>query len=242
MAIKEGKIIAVTSVKGGVGKTTTVLNLAAAFNKKVLIVDLDLYGSAIASSLDVKPRNNIFELIDDLENKRFSNIESYITMYNENIDILAAPNDPRKATKLNTNFLNMVFYQLKVKYDIILIDTNHIIDETNLVTFDLADEILYIISPNLIDFRNLQTILNIYKSMDKENYKVILNKSKEKNQNYYDNKEISVLIKDNVDYIIPKDFYCKDFEKYLNEGEILYNKWKKHKIFNKITESLEGGN
>ena len=56
MAVHKGKIFAVTSTKGGTGKTTTVLNLAGIFslqNKKTLILDLDLYSSAVAASLNL---------------------------------------------------------------------------------------------------------------------------------------------------------------------------------------------
>ena len=50
MAINKAKVLTITSVRGGTGKTTTALNLAGLLSlkkEKTLLIDLDLYESAI---------------------------------------------------------------------------------------------------------------------------------------------------------------------------------------------------
>ena len=91
--IKKGKSICITSMKGGVGKTITTLNLAGAYNllnKKCIILDLDLGGGGIALSLNIEPKKNLYNVCYDMMNNSFKNISEYITRYNENIDIIVS--------------------------------------------------------------------------------------------------------------------------------------------------------
>ena len=85
MIVGRAKMITVTSVKGGSGKSTTVLNLAGIYSlqkKKVLIIDLDLYSSAICAMLNLTSHDDLFRLVDDLNNNRYEHFEDYIIKYN----------------------------------------------------------------------------------------------------------------------------------------------------------------
>lgn len=248
MAINKGKVIAVSSVKGGVGKTTTLLNLAGTYSlmgKKVLIMDLDLYTGAIAPSLNLEITSDIYKLVDDLMNNRFDFVDSYVLKFNDNIDVLAAPKDPRYASKIGSKYIKIILARALMKYDVILVDTNHALDEKNLVVLDNSDWALFVINNDMLNLKNMKSLVSIYKDLNKDNYKIILNNSINKNRDYFGNYDIKNIIKADIDYLIPDSFNVKNIDKYTIDGEILLlnkNIRASHKnilkIFDKIAQDL----
>ncbi len=221
MALDKAKIITVTSVKGGTGKTTVALSLAGLLSKKklkVALLDLDLSGGAIATSLNTVTNQSIHSLVNDMMNNRFDQIEKYLVKYDDYIDVLAAPNDPRDALKVHPKLLETILRHLEYQYDIILIDTNNATSEINLVTFDSSDEIIYVITDDIIDLKNMKSMIAIYDDMNLDKYKIILNETFERK---YNNLEIKNALGRNIDYILPKSFYDKDYQRYIMDGKIL---------------------
>ena len=107
MISNKGKSLCIFGVSGGTGKSTLTLNLAGIFslmNKKVLIIDFDLTGGVIALHLGKDITKTIYNFADDYNNNRFENIKNYITKYNDNIDFIAAPKDPRQANKIDNRY------------------------------------------------------------------------------------------------------------------------------------------
>lgn len=219
-----GKIITISSVKGGVGKTTMTLNLAGIYcelNKRVLIIDLDLYSGGIAASLNVKNKKDIYTMIDSMANNRFTELKKYVTTYNKNIDVLACPKDPRMGAKVSGRYIQVIFDLAKKEYDVVLVDTYHILDEINLTALDYSYMTLFIITNDIVDLKNMKSLISIFKDTDKKNYLILLNNSRDIGKDYLSLYDIRTIIKNNIDYTLSKNYYIKNIDKYTISGEIL---------------------
>ena len=219
-----GKVITVSSVKGGVGKTTTVLNLAGVYflqKKKVLIIDLDLSSGGIATLLNIDNNKDIYLLVDSVANNRFSNFSDYVISYNKGIDVLPSPRDPRDASKVDSKYISRVFDMAKEIYDVILVDTNHVLNEISLTALDESYNNLFIITNDLVDIKNMRNIIAIFKDANMQDYYILLNNSRDTGTDYINLYDIRNMIGANIDYTISRKFYIKNIDKYSLNGEIL---------------------
>ena len=59
---------------------------------------------------------------------------------------------------------------------------------------DASDEILFVVTNDPIDLKNMRSMISIFKDMDKSNYKIILNESSS-STNYFTKYDIKILLK-----------------------------------------------
>ena len=128
------KIISVINQKGGVGKTTTVINLAAGLSmkgKRVLVIDLDPQGNAttgLGLSNDISSGTTIYNVLNG--NKKISEVIQETSFVNlnlitSNVDLsgleVETAGDSRRAFKLKDELM-AILNDSEASYDYILID------------------------------------------------------------------------------------------------------------------------
>jgi len=219
-----GKVISISSVKGGVGKTTLTANLAGLYflmKKRVLIIDLDLYAGGIATILNVDNKKDIYMLVDSISNNRFTALRDYVCTYNSGIDVLSAPKDPRDVSKIESKYISKILDIAKMEYDVVLVDTHHLLDEVSLVVLDACYMSAFIVTNDLVDLKNMKSLISIFNEADKNNYRIVLNNSRDTGRDYISLFDVRNMLKKNVDYTISRNFYIRNIDKYVLKGEIL---------------------
>jgi chromosome partitioning protein len=164
-------IITITNQKGGVGKTTTSINLAAACakrGKKVLLIDLDPQGNSSFTFLD---RDTIsgssFDLFTDLEESWEDN--TYKTEI-KNLDIVPARINLAKFEAKLVGDFEAIFRvrdrvdQIKSKYDIVLIDTPPTL---GLMTVNALVAANYVLIPIQSSYFALEGTNDLLETLDK---------------------------------------------------------------------------
>jgi chromosome partitioning protein len=165
-----GKVIAIANQKGGVGKTTTAINLAASLavlEHRVLLVDADPQANATSGvGFDVRNvKTSIYEcVVDDVDPRsiilntntpNFDLLPSHIDLVGAEIEMLNLPNRER--------VLKQVIDKVSGDYDFILIDCSPSLGLITVNALTAADSVIIPVQCEYFALEGLGKLLNTIK-------------------------------------------------------------------------------
>ena len=170
------KIISVINQKGGVGKTTTVINLAAGLSmkgKKVLVIDLDPQGNAttgLGLSNNITSESSIYNVLNGkkkisevIQSTSFENLN----LITSNVDLsgleVETADDSRRAFKLKDE-LTPILNDSRATYDYILIDCPPSLSLLTIMALVASDALLV---PLQTEFFALEGLTQLMKTIER---------------------------------------------------------------------------
>jgi flagellar biosynthesis protein FlhG len=174
-----GKVLAVTSGKGGVGKTFVSANLAAALAKRghrVLVLDADLGLANLDVVLNLYPKVTLHDVFTGK-----AKLEEAIVRAPGGFSVLLAGSGmveySRLTPEVRDDFLR-IMSGLVPHYDIVLLDTGAGISDVVLFAVSLASEVLVVATPEPTSLTDAYATIKVLVGQQKrQNIRIVVNQT-----------------------------------------------------------------
>lgn len=177
--ISVSKTFAVAGAKGGVGKTTTSINLGSEFHRAgldVIVVELDLAMANLVDFLDFD-----IDLESDVTFHEVlagdSPIDRAIYAVEDSPDVLPSGTSLDGYSNTDLGRLPAVLDELQDRYDVVIVDTPAGLSRETIRPLELADEILLVSTPRMSAVRNADNTIDVAGRVDTDVTGIVLTKS-----------------------------------------------------------------
>lgn len=173
-----GRVIVITSGKGGVGKTTTSANIGTALAKagnKVVLIDTDIGLRNLDLLLGLENRI-VYTIVDVVEERCKLKQALVKDKKNPNLALLAAA-QTRDKSSVSQEQLKDICEELKKTYDFILVDCPAGIEQGFQNAVAGASEAIVVTTPEMSAVRDADRIIGLLEAKEEiESYKLLLNR------------------------------------------------------------------
>lgn len=158
-----GRVIAVVGQKGGIGKTTTSTNLAAAIAREgrqsVLLIDLDTRFGDVAVMMDVKAEWTVSEIAREGDYTDRETFRRRLMQHESGAYILPAPRDYRSWINCAPEQLQDLIRFAATVFDVVILDTPGTFNDVVGASIEVANRVIVVTSSDLSSLKNTSLLL-----------------------------------------------------------------------------------
>ncbi len=159
---QKSKTIVVTSLKGGVGRSTIAVNMAVGLRqrtgKDVILVEAHHALGHLALLLNLYPRHTISAL-DEEPNLDLDLVQGLLQHHGSGVRLLSAPLDPSDMVELPTDTWVRTLQILGELADYVVVDTSSVADTLLSEILTLADDIILVTGSDIASLRDARILL-----------------------------------------------------------------------------------
>jgi len=179
MPSRKGKVMAFIPCKGGSGSTFLATNLAYTLatqeGKRVALFDFNLQlGDASLFLSDNRPPASIADVTRQIHRLDGSFLSSSMLEVLPNLGILAAPDEPDKATEIRPEHIDPLLQVAVKNYDFVILDLGRRLDAVTIQALDKSDMVFPVLQQTLPFIRDAKRMIDVFHSLGYSDKKVQL--------------------------------------------------------------------
>ena len=155
----KGRIVTVTSPKGGSGKTVVATNLAVFLAKRapgeVVLVDLDLQFGDVASALGLTPTYTMYTATQ-ASGSEATLLKAFLTPHSSQLMVLCAPDEPTEADDVKEGDAVRIVVELSKLFRWVVVDTGAGLDDLTLSIAEVASDLIFVSSTDVLSVRGVR--------------------------------------------------------------------------------------
>jgi pilus assembly protein CpaE len=180
------RVLSVIGPKGGVGKSTVAVNVAAALHsmekRPVALIDLSLQCGDIGMMLNLHDKSTLIDFCNSWPNVNDEVLENVIQTGPHGLRVLQAPNQTELSELVQREHLTWILDVMKQRYSNVVIDHASHLTDISCEMLERSDRILFVVDLHMASAKTLMTTLAFFRAMrlSTSNVMLVVNRGDER--------------------------------------------------------------